>query len=191
MTTTEWIIFAVVVAVIVIAAIWWFAQSRRSKALQEDFGPEYDRTVQRSDSRRAAESELRNRRERVENLEIRPLSATDRSRFANDWETLQPRFVDDPQGTVSDADSLVSNLMTTRGYPMGEFEQRAADISVDHPDVVNHYREAHRLAQRNASGNATTEEQRRAIVHYRELFDELLSDGLPNASPSKDVSRAR
>jgi len=190
MTTTEWIILAVVVAIIVIAAIWWFAQSRRSKALQKDFGPEYDRTVQRSDSRRAAESELRNRRERVENLDIRPLSATDRSRFAEDWQELQPRFVDDPQGAVSDADSLVSNLMTTRGYPMGEFEQRAADISVDHPDVVNHYREAHRLAQRNASGKATTEEQRRAIVHYRELFDELLSDGLPNASPSKDVSRA-
>jgi len=189
MTTTEWIILIVIVAIVIIAAIGWFMQSRRSKALHEEFGPEYDRTVQQSDSRRAAEAELRERRERVENLNIRPLSASDRSRFARDWETLQPRFVDDPQGAVSDADSLVSKLMQTRGYPMGEFEQRAADISVDHPDVVNHYREAHRLAQRNASGEATTEEQRRALVHYRELFDELLSDGLPDASATRGVSQ--
>lgn len=190
MTTTEWIILVVIVAVIVIAAIWWFVQSRRSRTLHEEFGPEYDRTVREADSRRAAESELRERRERVENLNIRPLSVSDRDRFAKDWQTLQPRFVDDPQGAVNDADSLVSDLMQTRGYPMGEFEQRAADISVDHPEVVNHYREAHRLAQRNASGEATTEEQRRAIVHYRELFDELLSDGLPNASSSQGVSRS-
>jgi len=189
MTPTR-IILIVIVAIIVIAAIWWFVQSRRSRALHEEFGPEYDRTVQQADSRREAESELRERRERVEKLDIRPLSVAERSRFAGDWETLQPRFVDDPQGAVSDADSLVLDLMQTRGYPMGEFEQRAADISVDHPDVVNHYREAHRLAQRNASGEATTEEQRRALVHYRELFDELLSDGLPDASPSKGVSRA-
>lgn len=189
MTTTEWIILIAIVAVIVIAAIWWFVQSRRSKGLQEDFGPEYDRTVRQADSRRDAEAELRERRERVENLNIRPLSVTDRERFAHDWQDLQPRFVDDPQGAVNDADSLVADLMQTRGYPMGEFEQRAADISVDHPDVVNHYREAHRLAQRNASGQATTEEQRRAVVHYRELFDELLSDGLPETSQSKDVSR--
>jgi FtsZ-interacting cell division protein ZipA len=190
MTTTEWIILIVIVAIIVLAALWWFTRSRRSHALHEEFGPEYDRTVQQADSRREAEAELRNRRERVENLNIRPLSVTDRNRFAKEWETLQPRFVDDPKGAVNDADSLVSKLMETRGYPMGEFEQRAADISVDHPDVVNHYREAHRLAQRNASGEATTEEQRRALVHYRELFDELLSDGLPEASPSKGVSRA-
>jgi hypothetical protein len=190
MTTTEWIILVVIVAVIVIAAIWWYTQSRRSKELREDFGPEYDRTVQQADNRRAAEAELRERRERVENLNIRPLSVTDRSRFASEWQELQPRFVDDPQGAVNDADSLVLELMQARGYPMGEFEQRAADISVDHPQVVNHYREAHRLAQRNASGDATTEEQRRAIVHYRELFDELLSDGLPETADSKGVSRA-
>jgi ABC-type nickel/cobalt efflux system permease component RcnA len=189
MTTTEWVILVVVVAIIIIAAIWWFVQSRRSHALHEDFGPEYDRTVQQSDSRRAAETELRNRRERVEKLDIRPLSITDRDRFAREWETLQPRFVDDPKGAVSDADSLVSDLMRTRGYPMGDFEQRAADISVDHPDVVNHYREAHRLAQRNASDQATTEEQRRALVHYRELFNDLLSDGLPDAAPSRGVSQ--
>lgn len=189
MSTTEWVILIIVVAIIVILALWWAARSRRSRELHEEFGPEYDRMVQQSDNRRSAESELRDRRERVENLNIRPLSVADRSRFASDWETLQPRFVDDPQGAVSDADSLVSNLMQTRGYPMGEFEQRAADISVDHPDVVNHYREAHRLAQRNANGEATTEEQRRAFVHYRELFDELLSDGLPDASPTRGVSQ--
>lgn len=188
MTSTEWIILVIVVAIIVILALWWGMQSRRSRELHEDFGPEYDRTVNEADSRRAAESELRDRRDRVENLNIRPLSISDRSRFAGEWETLQPRFVDDPQGAVRDADSLVSNLMQTRGYPMGKFEQRAADISVDHPNVVSHYREAHRLAQRNASGEATTEEQRRALVHYRELFGELLSDGVPDASATRDVS---
>ncbi|HVX29810.1 MAG TPA: hypothetical protein VHA53_04970 [Nitrolancea sp.] len=190
MTTTEWIILAVVVAIIVIAAIWWFVQSRRSRTLHEEFGPEYDRTVREADSRRAAEAELRERRERVEKLDIRPLSVTDRGRFTDEWDALQPRFVDDPTGAVSDADRLVSELMQARGYPMSEFEQRAADISVDHPDVVNHYREAHRLAGRNASGQATTEEQRRAIVHYRELFVELVSDGLPETSASKDASHA-
>ncbi len=189
MSTTEWIILVVIVAIIVLAAIWWFVQSRRSRTLHEEFGPEYDRTVQEADSRRAAEAELRERQERVQKLDIRPLSVADRNRFTGEWETLQPRFVDDPQGAVSDADSLVSDLMQTRGYPIGEFEQRAADISVDHPDVVNHYREAHRLAQRNAAGQATTEEQRRALVHYRELFDELLSDGLPDASHSRNVSQ--
>jgi hypothetical protein len=178
MTTTEWIVVIVVVALIVIAAVWSFMRSRRSTALKEQFGPEYDRTVQQADKRRDAEAELESRQKRVEKLDIRPLSSADQARFANAWQELQPRFVDDPSTTVIDADALVGQLMEARGYPVGDFDQRAADISVDHPEVVSNYREAHRLAKRNASGDATTEERRRAFVHYRKLFDELLNSGV-------------
>ena len=179
MSTTEWIVLIVVAAIIVVAAAWMYLRWRRSKELREQFGPEYDRTVRQADKRREAEAELESRRKRVEQFNIRPLSSADRTRFANAWQELQPRFVDDPTSAVVEADALVIQLMETRGYPTGEFEQRAADISVDHPRVVSNYREAHRLAMRNASGDATTEEQRRALVHYRELFDELLADGVP------------
>jgi hypothetical protein len=188
MTTTGWVVLVVVVAIVVIAAALLYLRSRRSKELKEQFGPEYDRTVQQVDGRREAEAELENRRKRVENLSIRPLSSADRTRFANAWQELQPRFVDDPKTAVVDADALVAQLMETRGYPVGDFEQRAADISVDHPEVVNNYREAHRLAGRNASGDATTEEQRRALVHYRKLFDELLGDGVPDQAPTSRIS---
>jgi len=157
-----------------------YLRSRKTSGLKEQFGPEYDRTVQQADKRREAEAELENRRKRVDEFDIRPLSSADRTRFDTAWQELQPRFVDDPSTAVKDADALVGRLMEARGYPVGDFEQRAADISVDHPDVVSNYREAHRLALRNASGDATTEEQRRALVHYRKLFDELLTDGVPD-----------
>jgi len=188
MTTTEWVVLIVIVAIVVVAAIWWYMRSRQSKELKEQFGPEYERTVAQADRRRDAEAELSERRKRVEQLNIRPLSAADRGRFSSAWQELQPRFVDDPKTAVVDADSLVGNLMETRGYPVADFEQRAADISVDHPDVVSNYREAHRLALRNASGDATTEEQRRALVHYRKLFDELLADGLPESARTSRAS---
>jgi len=180
MSTTEWVVVIVVAAIIVVAAVWMYLRSRRSKELQEQFGPEYERAVRQSDRRREAEAELDNRRKRVEQLDIRPLSSADRTRFANAWQELQPRFVDEPSAAVVEADALVIQLMEARGYPVGDFEQRAADISVDHPEVVSNYREAHRLATRNSSGDATTEEQRRALVHYRELFAELLADGVPD-----------
>ena len=188
MTTTAWVVLVLVVAVVVIAGIWLYLRSQRTKVLKEQFGPEYDRTVQQADKRREAEAELDSRRKRVEQLDIRPLTSADRSRFTNAWEALQPRFVDDPTTAVIDADALVGQLMEARGYPVGDFEQRTADISVDHPDVVSNYREAHRLAVLNANGSATTEEQRRAFVHYRKLFDELLGNAVPDRAQTGRVS---
>lgn len=188
MSTIGWVVIVVVVAIVVFAAVWLYLRSRRTNQLKEQFGPEYDRTVEQADKRREAEAELESRRKRVEQLDIRPLSAADRTRFANAWEGLQPRFVDDPSTAVIDADALVGQLMETRGYPVGDFEQRAADISVDHPEIVSNYREAHRLATRNATGDATTEEQRRAIIHYRKLFDELMGYGVPDPASTGRVS---
>ncbi|HEX3722356.1 MAG TPA: hypothetical protein VHV31_06170 [Nitrolancea sp.] len=188
MSTTGWIVLIVVVAIVVIAAVWLYLRSRQSKQLKEHFGPEYDRTVQQADKRRDAEAELESRRKRVAQLDIRPLSATDRTRYANAWQQLQPTFVDDPSSAVNQADALVGQLMEARGYPVGDFDQRAADISVDHPEIVSNYREAHRLATRNETGDATTEEQRRAIIHYRKLFDELMGDAVADPTSTGRVS---
>jgi hypothetical protein len=167
-----WIVIAaVVVAVIVIA--WAVARKRRTAALQQRFGPEYHRALREKGER--AESELLERQKRVERFSIRELSAAERERFITDWRVVQSRFVDDPEGAVRDADDLVTRLMQARGYPMSDFEQRAADISVDHPRVVDNYRAAHEIAIRHQRGQATTEDLRNAIIYYRSLFDELLS----------------
>lgn len=181
MSTTAWIVIAIIAAVVVVAAIWYFTQTRRSRDLREHFGPEYDRTVREAGTRREAEAELERRSERVSQLQIRPLSPTDRDQFAEQWRAVQTRFVDDPAGAVADADALIGEVMQLRGYPVGDFEQRAADISVDHPDVVSNYREAHRLATLSARGEASTEDLRRSMVHYRSLFDDLL--GQPQYAP--------
>jgi len=166
----------ILVAVIVIAAIvigWALARKRRTAALQHRFGPEYDRALrERGDH---AEAELLERQKRVEKFSLRELSAAERERFVTDWRLVQSRFVDDPQGAVRDADELVTRLMQTRGYPMTNFEQRASDISVDHPRLVDNYRAAHEIAIRHQRGQATTEDLRNAVIYYRSLFDELLS----------------
>ena len=167
-----WILIAaVVIAVIVIALI--LARKRRTEALQQRFGPEYNRAVRERGDR--AEAELLERQKRVEKFSIRELSAAERERFVTDWRVVQSRFVDDPKAAVRDADELVTRLMQTRGYPMSDFEQRAADISVDHPRVVDNYRAAREIAIRQQRGQATTEDLRNAIIYYRSLFDELLS----------------
>ena len=167
-----WIVVAaVVVAVIVIA--WFVGRKRRSAALQSRFGPEYARALR--DKGDSAESELLERQRRVDKFSIRELSAAERERFVTDWRLVQSRFVDNPNGAVQDADQLVMHLMQARGYPMTNFEQRAADISVDHPRVVDNYRAAHEIAIRQERGQATTEDLRNAIIYYRSLFDELLS----------------
>ena len=166
----------IVIAVVVIAAIviaWMVTRKRRTQALQHRFGPEYDRTLREKGDR--AEAELLERQKRVEKFSIRELSAVERERFVTDWRAVQSRFVDDPKSAVRDADELVTRLMQTRGYPMSNFEQRAADISVDHPRVVDNYRAAREIAIRHQSGQATTEDLRNAIIYYRSLFDELLS----------------
>lgn len=167
------LIVAIVIAVVVIAFIAWaVVRQRRSQELRERFGPEYGRAVGESGDTRKAEAVLGDRVKRVERLHIRPLSPEEHARFTREWKTVQARFVDDPPGAVGAADRLVGQLMGTRGYPMGEFEQRAADVSVDHPLVVEHYREAHGIVTRQ--GKLSTEDLREALVHYRALFDELL-----------------
>jgi hypothetical protein len=184
-----------VLVVAVVAVIAWAHSQRKrkqSESLRQRFGPEYDRTVNELGNRGKAEAELEARKKRVARLEIVALTAGEASKFKQAWNTLQARFVDDPKAAVIQADHLVYELMAKRGYPMGDFEARAADISVDHPTVVSNYRSARAIALADERGQADTELLRRAIVHYRALFDELLeirepeqhalrTDGLPVA----------
>jgi hypothetical protein len=168
------VIAAVVVVALVAIAAWLWNRQQQSKRLVQRFGPEYERTVHEHGSRDKAEAELRAREKRVEKLRIAPLAPDEARRFTQDWRELQARFVDNPKGVLLDADRLVRELMLRRGYPMGDFDRRAADISVDHPAVVDHYRAAHAIADRDHRGEANTEDMRQAVVHYRALFDELL-----------------
>jgi hypothetical protein len=173
--TQTWIILAAVVVLALIAVgAWFFYQKKQSYKLQGRFGPEYDRTVNELGSRTKGESELKAREKRVERLEILPLAPSEAARFSEAWQALQGRFVDNPKGVVVQVEQLVRELMEKRGYPMGDFERRAGDISVDHPDVVANYRAAQAIAVRDQKGTADTEELRKAVVHYRALFDELL-----------------
>jgi hypothetical protein len=162
-----------VIIVLAIAGLALF-QRNRSRHLQEHYGSEYRRTVEQHGSRTKAEQELREREKRVAAFQLTPLSSTDAARFAQAWKTLQGRFVDNPKGVVVEADQLVRDLMQKRGYPMGDFERQAADISVDHPAVVDHYRSAHLIALKDRRGEADTEDLRKALVHYRALFQDLL-----------------
>ncbi len=181
------ILIAVVAAVVVIAVVGFIlARKRRSQNLREKFGPEYDRVVKKEGEVRKAEGVLEMRAKRRDKFELRPLSGEARADFAERWRVVQEKFVDDPKASVSRADELVSELMAARGYPMADFEQRAADISVDHPVVVENYRAAHDIALRHSRGQSSTEDMRRAMVHYRSLFDELLE----NSHPIRKEARA-
>jgi hypothetical protein len=177
--TTNQIYSLILVAVLVVALVaviaWAQAQKRRKQSLrlQQRFGPEYVRAVNELGASKA-EAELAAREQRLQRLNITALSNADAQRFQQAWRAAQTRFVDDPKAAVVDADHLVYEVMAKRGYPMGDFEQRAADISVDHPNVVSNYRAARAIALRDEQGQASTEELRRALVHYRELFQELL-----------------
>jgi hypothetical protein len=188
----QWIIVATVVAIALLTlAAWFFSQKRKQSArLQQRFGPEYERTVGELGGRAKAESELKVREKRVEHLTIAPLAPADAARFSQAWNALQGRFVDNPKGVVIQADQLVRELMLKRGYPMGDFERRAADISVDHPSVVEHYRAAQAIAIRDERGEADTEELRKAVVHYRVLFDDMLEvrEPKPEALAPKQVA---
>jgi hypothetical protein len=176
MPAWAWIAIIVLAIVAVASIIWILTKQRKREALRGKFGPEYDRTVQERDSRRAAESELQDRQRRRQELEIRPLAPVARARYVDEWGAVQAKFVDDPGTAVLDANGLVLRVMGDRGYPMEEFEQRAADISVDHPDVVENYRAAYQIAVLDGDGRAGTEDLRQAMVHYRSLFEELLGD---------------
>ncbi len=168
----------IVVAVLVLGAFaFWYIQRRRSKLLRERFGPEYERTVAGSGNRRKAEQVLESRQKRVARYQIRPLAPGDRDRFAESWHDVQSQFVDDPNGAVARADQLVGDVLHLRGYPVTDFWQRAEDISVDHPVVVENYRAAHDIAVRRKRGEASTEDLRQAMVYYRTLFEELLGAG--------------
>lgn len=165
----------VLIAIILIGAIVWITLSRvRSQRLRQRFGPEYERTIRTEGNVRKAEAELEARAKRVAKLQIRPLTSTDAQRFDAAWRAIQARFVDDPRGAVTEADRLVGEVMAARGYPVGDFEQRVADVSVDHADVVMNYRAAREIALQHAEGKATTEDLRQAMVHYRALFRDLL-----------------
>jgi hypothetical protein len=173
--TQTWIILAAAVALGLVAiGAWLYTRKKQSHRLQQHFGPEYDRTVNELGGRTKGESELKAREKRVERLEILPLAPSEAARFTEAWRALQSRFVDNPKGVVVQAEQVVRELMEKRGYPMGDFERRAGDISVDHPDVVANYRSAQAIALREQKGTADTEELRKAVVHYRALFDELL-----------------
>jgi hypothetical protein len=175
MNTQTWIIISLVVVIVLIAAAAYVLyQKWRSHRLVQRFGPEYGRAVNELGSRTKAESELKTREQRVEHLNIIPLMPAEAARFGQAWKELQGNFVDNPKGVVAQADRLVRELLLKRGYPMGDFERRAADISVHHPGVVNNYRAAQVIAARDQRGEANTEELRKAVVHYRALFDELL-----------------
>ncbi|MBV9271024.1 MAG: hypothetical protein JO165_08020 [Candidatus Eremiobacteraeota bacterium] len=166
------VIAVVIIAVILIAVI--ASQRAKSARLQHRFGPEYDRAVEDTGDRAAAEKELASREARVRKLHLEELPAGARDRYAEEWRTVQTRFVDQPQSSLGEADKLVSNVMRDRGYPMEDFDQRIADISPDHPAVVENYRAAHAIATRSETGEVTTEDLRQAMVHYRTLFNDLL-----------------
>ena len=170
------LIAVIVIAVLVVAGIAvMITQSRRRERLQKDFGPEYEREVRAAEGNRAkAEAALLEREKRVEKLDIRPLAPEQRERFAADWQATQAKFVDDPDRSIAFADALLAEVMKARGYPVEDFEQRAGDLSVEHPRLVQNYRSAHDIAVRHARGEAGTEDLRQAMIGYRSLFEELL-----------------
>ena len=176
MTITQAVVIAVILIVGIIAAILWstVARRRRSARLHDQFGPEYDRTVLTVGDERKAQRELEGRRKHVEALQIRPLSTTERERYLADWTSVQSKFVDEPGQAIVDADRLITEVMRLRAYPVSEFEQRAADISVSYPALVSNYRAARAIAIKNEQHQADTEELRQALIHYRSLFEELV-----------------
>jgi hypothetical protein len=164
----------VIAALVLIAVVLYALQMRRRSHLRQQFGPEYNRTVEEIGGKRRADQELMARERRVQSLRIRALTVQERDRFVRSWRNVQARFVDAPVDAVHEADRLVVEVLEARGYPVGDFEQRAADISVDHPLVVENYRAARDLAERSRHGTASTEDLRKAMVHYRQLFEDLL-----------------
>ncbi|MEO8252489.1 MAG: hypothetical protein ABI978_03120 [Chloroflexota bacterium] len=176
----------VVAALVVVSVIWIGVRRQRTLRLTEQYGPEYQRTVESAGDQREGERELDARRERVKGFEIRALAPAERDRYLASWKESQAHFVDDPAAAISQADLLVQDVMRARGYPTVDFEQRAVDISVDHPKLVDEYRAAHSIAERHATGGVETEDLRQAMVHYRALFDDLLET--ESASPEQTPS---
>jgi hypothetical protein len=170
------VVVVAIALLVLIAIVWMFVRKQRTIKLKERFGPEYDRVVRESGPQ-LAEAHLLEREKRVQKFSMRELPAEERESLVTEWRLVQAHFVDNPQEAVSQADLLVDRVMQARGYPVAEFEQQAADISVHHPKVVDNYRAAHLIAERHRQGQASTEDLRTAIIYYRSLFDELLGQG--------------
>jgi hypothetical protein len=198
MDTNTLIIIVLVIVVIALAAML-VMNKRKSQHLQTHFGPEYERALKETGDKRKAEAELLEREKRVHKLDIKPLQAADRQRFTSDWTRIQADFVDDPIDAMNQADLLLQDVMRTRGYPVENFEQVAADVSVDHPSVVQNFRSGHDIAVRHRRGEADTEDLRQGMIHYRGLFDELVTDegsvkrgsGLKSAEKADDRSQTK
>jgi len=180
MDKTTIIIIAVVLGVLVVAG-FFLMRRRRTEELQSRFGPEYERALKETGDKSKAETELQRREKRVEKLSIRPVDPAQRERFSAEWQRVQAEFVDNPENSIRDADILLQEVMRTRCYPVENFDQVAADVSVDHPTVVQHFRTAHDIARRHSKGEGNTEDLRNAMINYRALFDELVA-----VSPTTD-----
>lgn len=179
MDTNTLIVIALVVVLLVAIAVGLAARKRNSAKLRDRFGPEYERTLEESGDKRKTEAELKDRAKRVAAFEIKPLAPGDHEKYVRTWQRIQADFVDNPKAAVMHADDLLAEIMAVRGYPVGDFEQRSADLSVDHPVVVQNYRAARDIAVRHARGEAGTEDLRQAMIHYRALFDELVIEPAP------------
>src|SRR5262245_28571133 len=187
MPVWAWVLIAVGAVLVIALVAWQLMTQQRTRKLRGEFGPEYERTVSSADSRREAEAELAERKKRRGSFDIRPLSTEERSRYTEEWQAVQSQFVDDPTGAVARADALIQGVMVDRGYPMEDFDQRAADVSVDHPRVVENYREGQRLYRKTAAGEGTTEDLRQAMRAYRRLFEELVEEGNAyDSQPTED-----
>lgn len=184
-----WVAVGVVGLLIVVGLITRGARRSRSESLRNKFGNEYDHAVHEHGSRKKAERDLIERAETVKKYNIVPLQASDRNRFRTDWQKVEQHFIERPTTAVVEADELVADIMRTRGYPMGDFDRHAADLSVTHPSVIEHYRAGHRVIG-GAPGSASTEDLRQAMLHYRSLFDELIDDRVGNDVVVNDVPRA-
>jgi hypothetical protein len=178
MTTNSIILLVLVIVVLAMAtfAIATYFSRKRTKHLRDRFGPEYGRLTRETGSQRAVEKQLEEREKRAAKFSIHPLTEEDRRRFSAQWQQVQAEFVDDPKASLIHADDMLGTVMVARGYPMSDFEQRSADLSVDHPTVVQHYHAAHGIALAHRRGEATTEDMRQAMIHYRSLYDELVSE---------------
>jgi hypothetical protein len=181
--TNVQLIGIIVAVVVVVAGVLMLARAQKSRRLRTRFGPEYSRAVQESGSAARGEERLAKLEQRVERFKIHALSPPDQSRFVDAWRQVQAKFVDAPEVAVAEGDQLVREAMTARGYPVVDFDQQAADLSVNHPLVVEHYRDGHAIAVRHAQGQASTEDLRQAMIHYRKLFDDLVGE--------PEVARAR
>ena len=169
-------LIAIIVAVLAVVAVaLFYLRTQKSKRLREHFGPEYERAVSKAGSARG-EAKLEKLEKRVKKYDIHPLDRAARERYIEQWRLVQARFVDDPNATVIEVDRLLGEVMAARGYPVADFEQQAADLSVNHPFVIEHYRAGHTIAESHAQGHATTEDLRQALIHYRALFDELVDE---------------